>query len=58
MSNQAGKGKVNLQEQGLGNFQEREDDFIKSSRKLLFYTDYLLITDFQKNFVYNEFPLK
>ena len=58
MSHQAGKGKANFQEPGLGNFQEGEDDFRKSSRKLLFYMDHLLITDFQKFFVYNEFPLK
>ena len=58
MSHQAGKGKANFQEPGLANFQEGEDDFRKSSRKLLFYTDYLLIPDFQNFFVYNEFPLK
>ena len=58
MSHQAGKRKANFQEPGLGNFQEGEDDFRKSSRKLLFYMDYLLINDFQKIFIYNEFPLK
>ena len=58
LSHQASKGKVNFQELGLENVQEGEDDFRKSSRKLLFYMDYLLITDFQKFFVYNEFPLK
>ena len=58
LSHQAGKGKANFQEPGLANFQEGEDDFRKSSRKLLFYTDYLLIPDFQNFFVYNEFPLK
>ena len=58
LSHQAGKGKANFQEPGLGNFQEEEDDFRKLSRKLLFYMDYLLITDFQKFFLYNEFPLK
>ena len=58
MSHQAGKGKANFQELGLENFQEGEDDFRKSSRKLLFYMDYLLITDFQKFFVYKEFPRK
>ena len=58
MSYQAGKAKANFQEPGLGHFQEGEDDFRKSSRKLLFCMDYLLITDFQKIFVYNEFLLK
>ena len=58
MSHQAVKEKANFQEPGLGNFQEGEDDYRKSSRKLLFYMDYLLITDFQNIFVYNEFPLK
>ena len=58
LSHQAGKGKANFQEPGLRNFQEAEDDFRKSIRKLLFYIGYLLITDFHKFFVYNEFPLK
>ena len=48
LSHQAGKGKANFQQSGLGNFQEGEDDFRKSSRKLLFYMDYLSINDFQK----------
>ena len=58
LSHQAGKGKANFQEPGLGIFQEGEDDFRKSGRKLLCSMDCLLIIDFQKSFVCNKFPLK
>ena len=52
------RGKLIFKSQGCETFSTGGNDFRKSSRELLFYMDYLLITDFQKIFMYNEFPLK